>query len=101
MFVDWGFGRRSINLLDLDYVRSIPIQPAETDWWIIQPEEANAVLHAYFSCCGIRDVDVMSTHFAVMLWANLWALHQTLDVEKGVLRSMSRQRIDFLLGVRP
>lgn len=101
LFVDWGYSRCSINLLDLDYVRSIPIQPPETDWWIIQPEKAGEVLSAYFSTCGLPDVNVKETHHAVMVWAMLWSLYQLRQSKDSATRAICQQRLDFLLEAQP
>ncbi len=53
-FVDWGYARQTLNFFDLDYVRLLPM-PGETEqpWWLITPDEATAVLPAYFAACGL------------------------------------------------
>lgn len=99
VFLDWGYARRSINLLDLDYVRSIPIQPPETDWWIIQPEEAEGVLSAYFSACGLPDVEIRKTHFSLMVWAALWTLYNSRQFDDGA-RTLAQRRLEYLLEVQ-
>jgi Ser/Thr protein kinase RdoA (MazF antagonist) len=100
VFVDWGFSRRSINLLDLDYIHSLPVQPPETDWWVIQPEEAEDVLSAYFSTCGLAGVNIREIHHAVMVWGLLWSLYNARNSDKA-LRSLSQQRLENLLEVQP
>ena len=100
MFLDWGYARRSINLFDLDYVRSIPIRPPETDWWIIQPEEAEGVLAAYFSTCGLPDAETGEIHFAVMVWAALWNLYNSRQFT-GDARTLAQRRLEYLLEVQP
>jgi Ser/Thr protein kinase RdoA (MazF antagonist) len=100
VFLDWGYARWSINLLDLDYIRSFPIRPPETDWWIIQPEEAGDVLAAYFSACGMLDAEIMKTHFAIMVWAALWNLYNSRQ-SHGDARILAHLRLEYLLEVQP
>ena len=98
MFLDWGYTRQSINLLDLDYVHSIPIRPPETDWWIIQPEEAEGVLAAYFSTCGLPDAETREIHFAIMVWAALWNLYNSRQPTEDA-RTLAQRRLEYLLEV--
>lgn len=97
MFVDWGYSHWGINLLDLDYVCSIRLQPAETDWWIIQPEEAGDVLAGYFSSCGMPDVNIKQIHHAVMLWAVLWALYNSEQSGNHTAHAVSMLRLEQIL----
>jgi Ser/Thr protein kinase RdoA (MazF antagonist) len=96
LLVDWGYSRWSINLLDLDYVRSIDIQPPESDWWAIQPQEAQPVLEAYYSTCGMTGQDGMFLQQAVMAWAILWGLHNSKGIDKTAF-ALALQRLEFLL----
>jgi Ser/Thr protein kinase RdoA (MazF antagonist) len=98
VFVDWGFARRSINLFDLDYVESRPIQPAEAAWWVIRPEEAEAVFKAYFPACGLAEADAMEIHRAVMVWAALWSLYNAGTMHDSN-RAVSQQRLEYLVEV--
>lgn len=100
VFVDWGYSRRSINLFDLDYIHSLTVQPPETDWWVIQPEEADDVLSAYFSTCGLPGVNIREIHHAVMVWGTLWSLYNARKSDENV-RILSQQRLEYLLEVQP
>jgi Ser/Thr protein kinase RdoA (MazF antagonist) len=101
VFVDWGYSRRSINLLDLDYVHSMHFQPAETDWWIIQPEEAGDVLAGYFSTCGMLEVNTGQIQQAVMLWSVLWGLYNSKKSADQVAHGVSMHRLEQLLEAQP
>ncbi len=100
-FVDWGYSRRSINLLDLDYVHSLHFQPAETDWWIIQPEEAGDVLAGYFSSCGMPEVNIGQIQHAVMLWSVLWGLYNSKDSANQEAHGVSLHRLEQILEAQP
>jgi hypothetical protein len=72
-FTDWGYAINSLNLLELEYVQSVKFDPASEpgEWWMIGPDEASAVLWAYFDACGLDNCDVALTHWAVMVRAQL------------------------------
>lgn len=99
-FVDWGYSRRSINLLDLDYISSLNVKPLETDWWIIQPEESGEVLAGYYSTCGMTDANPAQIQHAVMLWSELWKLYNSRKTANQPAYATSMCRLEQLLEVR-
>jgi Ser/Thr protein kinase RdoA (MazF antagonist) len=98
-FVDWGYARCSLNLFDLDYCQSVRFpQQDELPWWIVSPQEAEAVLPAYFAACGLAQLEVAPIHRAVMLWNELRShYHSVLNQNQEEIVTC-RRRIDWLLG---
>jgi len=78
-FVDWSLAAPSLNLLDLDYVESVPIQPQPLTWPCMLSPEADAVLATYASGCGLSAVDLRRAHLAVMLWRDIGYLQSFLE----------------------
>ena len=53
-FVDWAYSLSSLNLFDLSYIQSVPLAgDSEAAWWAIGPQEARAILPAYFQASGL------------------------------------------------
>ncbi|MDD5529105.1 MAG: phosphotransferase [bacterium] len=96
-FTDWGYSINSINLLDLDYIQSIPFGSGVTDWWIIDSLEAKTVLPAYFKACGLEHLDVKQTHRAVMLRNELIINYKSMKNNDQQSISICHQNIDLLL----
>ncbi|MBN2004418.1 MAG: phosphotransferase [Anaerolineae bacterium] len=94
--VDWEFSVNSLNLLDLDYLQSLPGLETEPDdeWWNILPEESEKILPAYFEACGMGDADWRSIHLAVMAWAALRAHYNAAHYKNmaGAARSLRNLR---------
>ncbi len=78
-FVDWSYAIHSLNLFDLSYVWSVPLDKERTPWWIITPSEAQIVLPAYFIACGMGNCDYRPIHQAVMLWSELWSHYNCMQ----------------------
>ncbi len=93
--VDWGYALNSLNLFDLAYVRTCPLNGDE-DWWIINPPEAEPALQAYYAHCGMGNVDPVRTQWAVTLWVTLWALRNSL-ASRTPAAAMCQQNIAWLL----
>ncbi len=75
-FVDWGYSVNSLNLFDLCYVHRFLFLKQDTiTWWQIGPAEADAVLEAYFSTCGMDGTNWRSLHWAVEVWSTLYSYH--------------------------
>lgn len=74
-FVDWGYCIPSLNLFDLGYVETVVFDDPDeaSPWWIITPEEARAVLPAYYAVSGLTGLDYDRVQLAVMFWSKLWA----------------------------
>lgn len=90
--VDWEFSVNSLNLLDLDYLQSLPGLETEpgNEWWNILPEESEKILPAYFEACGMGAVDWRPIHLAVMAWAALRAHYNAAHYKNmaGAARSL-------------
>lgn len=94
--VDWEFSLNSLNLLDLDYLHSLPgleTEPGD-EWWDILPEESEKILPAYFEACGMGDADWRSLHLAVMAWAALRSRYNAAHYKNiaGAARSLGNLR---------
>lgn len=79
-FVDWSLAIPSLNLLDLEFVESLPLVPQMATWqYVPPPAEAHAVLDAYASACGLGAADLRRAHLAVMLWRDLYYLQSFVE----------------------
>lgn len=96
-FVDWGYARPSLNLFDLDYIRSVDLGEAADEWWHIRPAEAGQILPAYFEAAGLGGWDDRAVHRGVMLWAALWAHANLTRAHDFSAQKICRQRIARLL----
>lgn len=96
-FVDWGYARPSLNLFDLDYIRSVDLGDAADEWWHIRPAEAGQILPAYFEAAGLGGCDYRAVHRGVMLWAALWAHANLTRAHDFPAQKVCRQRIARLL----
>ncbi|MEZ0396619.1 MAG: phosphotransferase [Anaerolineales bacterium] len=96
-FVDWGYARRSLNLFDLDYIRSLDLGDQITEWWHIRPEEAVHILPAYFEAAGLSACDCWAIHRGVMLWSALWAHFNLARAHDLAAQKTCRQRITRIL----
>ncbi len=94
--VDWEFSTNSLNLLDLDYLHSLPgleTEPGD-EWWNILPEESEKILPAYFEACGMGDANWRLLHLAVMVWAALRSRYNAAHYKNiaGAARSLRNLR---------
>ena len=97
-FVDWGFALNSLNLLDLDYVHSVPGLEAEADeWWTISSAEAAAILPVYFDACGMSAVDWRPIHLAVMARSMLYARCNALNNDDAAGAGRSLRNLGLVL----
>ena len=97
--VDWSYSRRSLNLFDLSYVESIRQESAGLDeWWIITPDESLEVLSAYGTVVGVPAEKMFQVQRAVMVWAKLWAYHNSVRHGNKSAAEKSRQHIIHVLG---
>ncbi len=96
-FVDWGYARHSLNLFDLDYVRSVDLGDEGPSWWTIQPAEAPAVLSAYARTCGLPFAGVLQAHHAVMLWGELCGHYNAMRKGDRKGAAQARQKVNLLL----
>ena len=96
-FVDWGYARRSLNLFDLDYIRSVEMEDDPDEWWHIRPAEARRILPDYFAAAGLGTLDPFAVHRGVMLWAALWAHANVTRAHDFAGQKSCRRRIDMLL----
>lgn len=78
-FVDWSLADRSLNLLDLEFVESVTLEPQMASWPYMPPPEADAVLAGYSSTCGLGVEDLRRAHLAVMLWRDIGYLQSFLE----------------------
>lgn len=98
-FVDWGYSANSLNLFDLSYVHRLLFREHETlDWWRIGPAEADAVLTAYFSTCGMDGTDWRSLHWAVEVWSTLYSYHNARMRKDVASVNESTQALHSLLA---
>lgn len=97
LFVDWGYARRSLNLFDLDYIRSADIEDDADEWWHIRPAEAARILPGYFAAAGLGGLDPLAVHRGVMLWAALWAHFNVTRAHDFAGQKVCRRRIQMLL----
>lgn len=98
--VDWGYSRRSLNLFDLSYVEAIRQEPVDLEeWWIITPEESLGVLSAYGAVVGVPAEKMLQVQHAVMVWAKLWAYHNSVRHGNKSAAERSRQQIVQVLGL--
>ncbi len=100
-FVDWGYARPSLNLFDLDYIRSVDLGDAADEWRHIRPAEAEQILPAYFEAAGLGGYDPGAVHRGVMLWAALWAHAGLTRAHDFTAQKVCRQRIARLLEEKP
>ncbi len=78
-FVDWGYATNSLNLFDLGYVRRYTKWESDTtEWWHITPCESDAVLAAYFTACGMGELDWEPLQWATEVWSTLYARRNAL-----------------------
>jgi hypothetical protein len=96
-FVDWGDCISSLNLFDLDYIQSIPLQSSETAWWIIVPSEAEKILPVYFEACGLGEFNYKKIHRAVMLWSELRSHYNSIKNNNKIGAEICRQNIELLI----
>ncbi len=96
-FVDWGYARRSLNLFDLDYIRSLDLGEPAAEWWLIRPDEARQVLPGYFEAAGLSACDCWAVHRSVMLWSAMWAHFNLARAHDVAGQKTCRQRIARLL----
>ena len=97
LFVDWGYSRRSLNLFDLDYIRSVDLEDDPHEWWHIRPPEAERILPDYFAAAGLGTLDHRTVHRGVMLWSALWAHHNVTLAHDFAGQKTCRRRIAMLL----
>jgi hypothetical protein len=97
LFVDWGYARRSLNLFDLDYIRSIGLDEDADEWWHIRPPEAERILPDYFAAAGLGALGHRAVHRGVMLWAALWAHYNVTRAHDFAGQKVCRRRIEMLL----
>jgi Ser/Thr protein kinase RdoA (MazF antagonist) len=97
-FVDWSYACNSLNLLDLDYIHSLPVQSSDPSWAVINPAEAALALPAYFRAAGLAHLDPFKTHQAVMVW-NLLRTYEN-GVKNGYRAEVitTREQLFDLLG---
>lgn len=96
-FVDWGYCTSSLNLFDLDYVRSVPLGEQQVPWWIITPSESESVLPAYFEACGLGDLDYTRVHQAVMLRSELGSYRNCIQRKDQPGAALCRHNIDLFM----
>ena len=92
-FIDWSYACNSLNLFDLDYIQSLPLPGAEPVWTVIGPDEALPVLSAYFHAAGLDHIDLLKTHYAVMLW-NLLRKHENC-IENTYVAEINQTRLQI------
>jgi thiamine kinase-like enzyme len=97
--VDWGYATYSLNLFDLDYIQSRPLEPkGQPPWWVISPQEAREVLPAYFEACGLSHADIKRTHGAIMLWRQLANFYNALRHRDEMDLATCRENVAMLLS---
>jgi thiamine kinase-like enzyme len=94
--VDWSYACNSLNLFDLDYVQSFPIESSGPAWAQIYPEEARMVLPAYFKAAGLEGLDITRIHQAVMVWSLLRSIENAV---KNGYRSEALKERQQLMGL--
>lgn len=96
-FVDWGYATTSLNLFDLGYVQR-GREPDPEAWWQIGPAEAGAVLDAYFTECGLGDLDWQPLQWAVEVWSTLYAYHNASERQNEEGMAASLEALHILLA---
>ena len=100
-FLDWGYSRSSLNLFDLGYIETIRFDVSnENEWWTITPQEAPAVLAAYYVAVGKPVENIDQIHRAVMLWAKLWSYYNCVRYENEVAAERCKRHINHILETR-
>ncbi len=99
-FVDWSLARPSVNVFDLDYLDSVPLEPPMPVGAYMPLPEATAILHAYAAGCGMPAVDIAGVHVAVMLWRDLSFLESFIQRPRRDERAEAafRGRVSQLLA---
>jgi Ser/Thr protein kinase RdoA (MazF antagonist) len=98
-FLDWAYAHNGLNLMDLDYIQSIPLATKdEKEWWVINPAESETILPAYFKACGLESLNIKKTHHAVMLLTELSAHTNSQKYKNPVATNLARKNIELLLN---
>lgn len=98
--VDWSYSRCSLNLFDLSYIESIEGDSIGLDeWWTITSDEASKVLAAYVAMVGVPAEKMFQAQRAVMLWAKLWAYHNSVQHGNKPVAEKCKRQIVQMLGI--
>jgi Ser/Thr protein kinase RdoA (MazF antagonist) len=97
--VDWGLAHNSSNLIDLDYVQSVPLEhEGPRPWWCVGPEEAPAVLAAYAEAGELSHRSIVTAQRAVMLLAELRTRTNARTRNNSAGMTIARANIERLLN---